>query len=202
LRTRARCGTWLSAAIRWQQDRGRRRPTSARYHRRESRGRAIAPFFRASATALAPDVLAYLQERGASLWSYDIASGDNEPDVTATQLANRTLAKIRAMGRGVIQFHETRKVAVDALDTILSGARHSGFKVGANRAGDEFYAGRCLPIGHSLAPQSPPQNWQKPPLPMMLGPAIGRRTAERPVLGLCTCPRVRRSRQSMDASCC
>jgi peptidoglycan/xylan/chitin deacetylase (PgdA/CDA1 family) len=89
----------------------------------------VAPFFRVSATAVAPEVLAYLKERGVSLWFHDIASGDNEPGVTATQVANRTLARIREMGKGVIQFHDTRKVTVDALDSILSGAKLSGFRV-------------------------------------------------------------------------
>jgi hypothetical protein len=33
------------------------------------------------------------------------------------------------MGKGVIQFHDTRKVTVDGLDSILTGLRLSGFKV-------------------------------------------------------------------------
>ncbi len=89
----------------------------------------VAPFFRVATTIPAPNVLAYLKERGVSLWSYDIASGDNVPGVTAAQLASRTLAKIREMGKGVIQFHDTRKVTVDALDDILSAAKQAGFKV-------------------------------------------------------------------------
>jgi peptidoglycan-N-acetylglucosamine deacetylase len=88
----------------------------------------IAPFFRVPSAAT-PDVLIYLKERGVSLWSYDIASGDNEPGVTAGQLASRALVKIRETGKGIIQFHDTSKVTVDALDDILSVARHDGFKV-------------------------------------------------------------------------
>jgi peptidoglycan-N-acetylglucosamine deacetylase len=89
----------------------------------------IAPFFRVPATVPAPNVLTYLKERGVSLWSYDIASGDNEPGITAGQLATSTLAKIGEMGKGVIQFHDARKVAVDALDDILAVAKKNGFKV-------------------------------------------------------------------------
>src|SRR5262249_25601744 len=33
------------------------------------------------------------------------------------------------MGKGVIEFHDTRKTTVDALDSILSGLKLSGFKV-------------------------------------------------------------------------
>ena len=89
----------------------------------------VAPFFRVPAGAPTPNVLAYLKERGVSLWSYDIASGDNEPGITAGQLASRSLAKIRETGKGIIQFHDSSKVTVNALDDILSVARHSGFKV-------------------------------------------------------------------------
>ncbi len=88
----------------------------------------VAPFFRIAASP-APDVLAYLRDRGVSLWSYDIASGDNEPGITSGQFFNSTLAKIREAGKGVIQFHDGRKVTVDTLDDILSVARQNGFKV-------------------------------------------------------------------------
>ena len=89
----------------------------------------VAPFLRVTSANVPPDILAYLKERGVSLWFYDLPAGDNEPGITASQLANRTLARIREKGRGVIQFHDNRKVTVDALDSILTGAKLSGFKV-------------------------------------------------------------------------
>jgi peptidoglycan-N-acetylglucosamine deacetylase len=89
----------------------------------------VAPFLRVTSANMPPEILAYLHERGVSLWFYDLPAGDNEPGITASQLANRTLARIRAKGRGVIQFHDNRKVTVDALDSILTGAKLSGFKV-------------------------------------------------------------------------
>lgn len=89
----------------------------------------VAPLLRVTSSNLAPDVLAYLKERGISLWFYDLPSGDNEPGITASQLANRTLARMREKGRGIIQFHDNRKVTVDALDSILTNARIEGFKV-------------------------------------------------------------------------
>jgi peptidoglycan/xylan/chitin deacetylase (PgdA/CDA1 family) len=88
-----------------------------------------APFFRAAAPVDSPGVLSYLSERGVSLWSYDIASGDSESGTTAAQLLNRVVAKLREMGKGVIQFHDAKKVTVDTLDDILLVARQSGFKV-------------------------------------------------------------------------
>ncbi len=92
-------------------------------------GAPIAPFFRARTASAAPSTLGYLKERGVSLWFADIASGDTEQGLTPTQLANRTLLRIRETGKGVIQFHDTRKVTVDGLDSILSGLKLSGFKV-------------------------------------------------------------------------
>jgi len=47
----------------------------------------------------------------------------------STLLANLTLERIREAGKGVVQFHDTRKIAVDALDSILTGSKPCGFKV-------------------------------------------------------------------------
>ncbi len=89
----------------------------------------VAPFFRAASKNLAPDVLSYLKERGIGLWYFDVAAGDDEPGLTATKLANRTLARVQEAGKGAIQFHDTKKVTVDALDSILYNLKLGGFKV-------------------------------------------------------------------------
>jgi peptidoglycan/xylan/chitin deacetylase (PgdA/CDA1 family) len=91
-------------------------------------GTQPAPFFRIQSNLMPPAVLAYLRERGVSLWSYDIASGDTEPG-GAARLESRVMTKLRELGKGVIQFHDTSKVTVDALDDILSEAKRNGFKV-------------------------------------------------------------------------
>jgi peptidoglycan/xylan/chitin deacetylase (PgdA/CDA1 family) len=92
-------------------------------------GGPVAPFFRLAGAAPAPSLLAYLKERGVSLWPYDIASGDNEAGISAVKLFNQTVAKLHEKGKGVVQFHDTRKVTVDMLDDILLTAKQSGFKV-------------------------------------------------------------------------
>ena len=92
-------------------------------------GEPVAPFFRVAGAAPGPEVLRYLQERGISLWSYDIASGDNEPGLAAGQFFNRFVAKIRETGKGVVQFHDTSKITVNTLDDILLVAKQSGFKI-------------------------------------------------------------------------
>ncbi len=92
-------------------------------------GGTVAPFFRAPSAAVPATVSAYLKERNVILWYPDIVSGDTEPGLTATQLANRTLLRVQEAGKGVIQFHDTKKVTVDALDSILYGLQLGGFKV-------------------------------------------------------------------------
>ncbi len=91
-------------------------------------GTQPAPFFRIQPNLMPPTVLAHLKERGVSLWSYDIASGDTESG-TAAQSESRVMTKLRELGKGVIRFHDTSKVTVDALDDILSEAKQNGFKV-------------------------------------------------------------------------
>ncbi len=91
-------------------------------------GGQAAPFFRTALPANSA-ISSYLKERGVSLWFADLDAGDTEPGLTASQLANGTLLKIREMGQGVIAFHDTKKVTVDALDSVLTGLKLSGFKV-------------------------------------------------------------------------
>ena len=96
---------------------------------KSSPGAAVAPFFRAVSGSDRPETLDFLKARGVSLWHADLDSGDTEPGLSPSQLANRTLLRIRELGKGVIQFHDTKKVTVDCLDSILTGLRLSGFKV-------------------------------------------------------------------------
>jgi peptidoglycan/xylan/chitin deacetylase (PgdA/CDA1 family) len=103
-------------------------------------GTRPAPFFRIQSNLMMPAaVLAHLKERGVSLWFYDIASGDTERG-TAVQSESRVITKLRELGKGVIQFHDTSKVTVDALDDILSEAKKQGFKVVQPVAATNFAA--------------------------------------------------------------
>lgn len=93
-------------------------------------GRALpAPFYRFPDGESSPDALAYLAAHNVSVWAYDISSGDLEPGATATKIANRTIERVQAAGKGVIVFHDTRKATVDALDDVLHGLKRGGFKV-------------------------------------------------------------------------
>jgi peptidoglycan-N-acetylglucosamine deacetylase len=88
-----------------------------------------APFVRLNAKSLAPDLVRHLKDEGVSDWPVDVAAGDLEPGLNASKLANRAIAQVQAAGKGVIQFHDTSKTTVDALDSILLNLKLAGFKV-------------------------------------------------------------------------
>ena len=92
-------------------------------------GGEVAPFFSAPGQTLPPATLDYLKERGVSLWPVDVVSGDAEPGLTPSKLANRTLERLAEAKKGIIEFHDNRKVTVDALDSILVNLKANGFKL-------------------------------------------------------------------------
>ena len=111
----------------------------------------VAPFFRAPPDALSPSVMAYLKERGVSLWSFDIAAEDTEPGVSLGKFESRTIAQIYKAGKGIIQFHDWSKVTVDALDDILSDAKRNGFKIVQPVAATTFVPNREYLYGMARA---------------------------------------------------
>jgi peptidoglycan-N-acetylglucosamine deacetylase len=92
-------------------------------------GGEVAPFFSAPGQNLPQATLDYLKDRGISLWPVDVVSGDLEQGLSASTFANRTLERLHHAGRGIIEFHDTRKVTVDALDSILVNLKSDGFKL-------------------------------------------------------------------------
>ncbi|MGO9486659.1 MAG: polysaccharide deacetylase family protein, partial [Rhodomicrobium sp.] len=90
-------------------------------------GGQVAPFFSAPGQKIPPAALDYLKERGISVWPVDIESGDMEGGLTPSKFANRTLERLYQAGKGIIEFHDTRKVTVDALDSILVNMKANGF---------------------------------------------------------------------------
>ena len=88
-----------------------------------------APFVRLHAKNPAPDLLSYLKDEGLGQWPIDVAAGDDAPGLTATKLANAAIARVEAAGKGVVQFHDTSRATVDALDSILLNLKLAGYKV-------------------------------------------------------------------------
>src|SRR5262249_8083722 len=64
-------------------------------------GAPVAPFFLAPSAGLPAGEIAYLKERGVSLWYADLEPASLESGHTPTQFANKTLLRIREMGQGV-----------------------------------------------------------------------------------------------------
>ncbi len=64
-------------------------------------GGEVAPFFSAPGQTLPPSTLDYLKERGVSVWPVDVVSGDVEPGLTPSKLANRTLERLAEAGKGI-----------------------------------------------------------------------------------------------------
>lgn len=92
-------------------------------------GKPIAPFFRFPGLRDSEGAVTYLSERNISTWSVDVVSGDTEPSATSEKIAIDTMARIRRLGRGIILFHDIKKITADAMDTILYALRAEGFKV-------------------------------------------------------------------------
>lgn len=92
-------------------------------------GGPIAPFFRYPGLNDSPQLNAYLASRNISVWSVDVVSGDTTADMTSERLVDDTMNRIRRAGRGVILFHDIKKVTADAMESFMVRLKAEGFKV-------------------------------------------------------------------------
>ncbi|MBC7911774.1 MAG: polysaccharide deacetylase family protein [Pyrinomonadaceae bacterium] len=92
-------------------------------------GAPIAPFFRYPGLNDSPQLNAYMAARNISVWSVDVVSGDTTADMTPERLVDDTMNRLRRMGRGIILFHDIKKVTADGLETFLIRLRAEGYKV-------------------------------------------------------------------------
>jgi len=91
-------------------------------------GKPIAPFFRFPGLRDSPEAVAYLASRNISTWSVDVVSGDTEPGATPAKITHDTITRINQLGRGIILFHDIKKITAEALDGILTELEREGFK--------------------------------------------------------------------------
>lgn len=94
-----------------------------------SLGAPIAPFFRYPGLNDSPQLNAYMASRNISVWSVDVVSGDTTADMTPERLVDDTMNRLKRMGRGVILFHDIKKVTVDGLESFLIRLKAEGYKV-------------------------------------------------------------------------
>jgi peptidoglycan-N-acetylglucosamine deacetylase len=91
-------------------------------------GAPIAPFFRFPGFNDSPELNAYLISRGISVWSVDVVCGDTEPNMTQEKLVAQALTRLHAHGRGILLFHDIKKVTADSLDEIIVRLKLEGYK--------------------------------------------------------------------------
>ncbi len=92
-------------------------------------GQPIAPFFRFPGLNDSPELDAYLASRNISVWSVDVVSDDTAPGMTQDRLINNVFTRLRQMGRGIILFHDLKKVTAETLDEILARLKMEGYKI-------------------------------------------------------------------------
>jgi peptidoglycan/xylan/chitin deacetylase (PgdA/CDA1 family) len=91
-------------------------------------GAPISPFFRYPGFNDSPELNAYLISRGISIWSVDVVCGDTEPNMTQEKLVAQAMTRLHAHGRGVLLFHDIKKVTADSLDEIIVRLKLEGYK--------------------------------------------------------------------------
>lgn len=98
-------------------------------------GRGPAPFFRFPYLAGTPALRSWLAQRGVVVLDVDIDSKDYFKD-SPTTIVNRTMARLRARGSGIILFHDIHSRSVAALPLLLKELKAGGYKVVALKSGN------------------------------------------------------------------
>jgi peptidoglycan/xylan/chitin deacetylase (PgdA/CDA1 family) len=91
-------------------------------------GGPISPFFRFPGFNDSPELNAYLISRGISVWSVDVVCGDTEPNMTQEKLVAQAMARLHVHGRGILLFHDIKKVTADSLDELIVRMKLEGYK--------------------------------------------------------------------------
>jgi peptidoglycan/xylan/chitin deacetylase (PgdA/CDA1 family) len=92
-------------------------------------GKPIAPFFRYPGLNHGQKMDHYLAGRNISIWSVDVVSDDTAHGVTPEILVQTTMYRLRRMRRGIVLFHDLKRVTATSLDYFLTQLRYEGFKV-------------------------------------------------------------------------
>ena len=91
-------------------------------------GKPIAPFFRFPGLRDTSQTVAWLASRNISVWSVDVISGDTEPGATPARITSNVLSRVKAVGKGIILFHDIKKPTAEALDGILTQLEKDNYK--------------------------------------------------------------------------
>ena len=88
----------------------------------------VAPFFRIPGLLRAEGVESYLQSRGLSLWSADVAA-DDWKHITAAEVVKRSLARLDANGKGILLLHDIQPATALALPHLLRELKRRGYRI-------------------------------------------------------------------------
>jgi hypothetical protein len=88
----------------------------------------VAPFFRFPGLLRADAVESYLRSRGMVTWSADVAA-DDWKHVTASEVVNRSIARLDAKGKGILLLHDIQPATALALPHLLRELKRRGYKI-------------------------------------------------------------------------
>ncbi|MEM1198163.1 MAG: hypothetical protein AAGI06_02530, partial [Pseudomonadota bacterium] len=99
-------------------------------------GNNVSPFFRFPYLSDSRRVIGYLAKRNFAVFSIDVDSKDYLAR-SSSRLVNAVMSKLRAKGKGILLFHDTKTVTANAIPELLRRLKAGGFKivhvVGKNR---------------------------------------------------------------------
>lgn len=91
-------------------------------------GRPAAPFFRFPYLRDSRALIGYLGKRNIANFAVDIVSGDTD-GYGVKQMVKTTMRRLRKRGRGILLFHDIKKVTTRAIPHVLAALRKEGYKV-------------------------------------------------------------------------
>jgi peptidoglycan-N-acetylglucosamine deacetylase len=94
----------------------------------QAMGKPIAPFFRFPGLRDSAEGVNYLGSRNISIWSVDVISGDTDPGASSARITHDVVARMHAVGKGIVLFHDIKKPTAEAIDGILTEWEKEGYK--------------------------------------------------------------------------
>lgn len=91
-------------------------------------GRPAAPFFRFPYLRDTRALLKYVTKRNLTTFDVDVVSGDTD-GYGVKRMVRATMSRLRKRGRGILLFHDIKKVTTRALPHILTALHKEGYKV-------------------------------------------------------------------------
>lgn len=88
----------------------------------------VAPFFRIPGLLRADTVEGYLRSRSMVTWSADVVA-DDWKHITASEVVNRSIARLDARGKGILLLHDIQPATALALPHLLRELKRRGYKI-------------------------------------------------------------------------